>query len=120
MEAKRPARTPEPPYYSVVFTSVREEGDHGYSEMAKEMAELVRSQPGFLGSDECRGADGLGITVAYFDTEENVKAWRANASHTVARNLGRERWYKSYALHVAKVERAYSWERPEESEQPAE
>ncbi|MEY9844447.1 antibiotic biosynthesis monooxygenase [Streptacidiphilus sp. MAP5-3] len=113
MEARRPARTPEPPYYSVVFTSVRAEGDHGYSEMAKQMAELVTRQPGFLGSDACRGADGLGITVAYFDTEENVKAWRANAEHTMARNLGREKWYSSYAVHVAKVERAYSWERPE-------
>ncbi len=28
------AQTPEPPYYTVIFTSIRTEGDHGYAEMA--------------------------------------------------------------------------------------
>ncbi len=29
------AKTPEPPYYAVIFSSHRTEGDNGYSEMAE-------------------------------------------------------------------------------------
>ena len=44
------ARTPEPPYYAVVFTSVRTTADpEGYAVMADRMVELASAQPGFLG-----------------------------------------------------------------------
>ncbi len=29
------AQTPTPPYYAVIFTSVRTDGDNGYAEMAE-------------------------------------------------------------------------------------
>jgi hypothetical protein len=32
------ARTPRPPYYAVIFTSIRTPTDRGYSEMASELA----------------------------------------------------------------------------------
>src|SRR5690606_13676634 len=54
------ARTPEPPYYAVIFTSRRTDGDQGYAETAERMAELAREQPGFLGVESARGEDGLG------------------------------------------------------------
>ena len=60
------ARTPEPPYYAVVFTSLRTDGDQGYARMAERMMELAAEQPGFLGVESARGADGLGITVSYW------------------------------------------------------
>ncbi|WP_037604259.1 antibiotic biosynthesis monooxygenase family protein [Streptacidiphilus rugosus] len=113
MSTHRPARIPEPPYCAVVFTALRTEGDHGYSEMNERMSELVEGQPGFLGVDSTRGADGFGITVAYFDTEENVLAWRRNTEHTEARNMGRKAWYEAYSVHVATVHRAYRWDRDE-------
>ena len=111
MPEPRPARLPEPPYYAVVFTSLRTPVDEGYADTAKAMFELVSTQPGFLGADTARNPDGLGITVAYFRDEPAIAAWRANPDHTAARNQGREKWYSSYAIHVAKVERAYHWDR---------
>jgi heme-degrading monooxygenase HmoA len=107
----RPATLPDPPYYAVVFTSLRSAIDDGYADTAKAMFELVRSQPGFLGADSVRGPDGLGITVAYFRDEASIAGWRANPDHTAARAAGRARWYDSYAIHVAKVERAYRFDR---------
>lgn len=77
MTDARPASLPEPPYYAVVFTSLRTVGDNGYAETAREMFTLVRSQPGYLGADSVRGPDGLGITVAYLRDEESIAAWRA-------------------------------------------
>lgn len=55
----------EKPYYAVIFTSERTEGDHGYDEMAKQMIELASQQPGFLGVDSVRNERGVGITVSY-------------------------------------------------------
>jgi heme-degrading monooxygenase HmoA len=107
----RPARLPEPPYYAVVFTSLRAAVDEGYADTAREMFELVQQQPGYLGADSVRGADGLGITVAYFQDEESIAGWRQHADHAAARKLGRERWYDSFAIHVGKVERAYRFDR---------
>lgn len=43
------AQTPAPPYYAVIFTSQRTEGDQGYGDMAERMVELAHEQPGFLG-----------------------------------------------------------------------
>lgn len=43
------ANTPKPPYYAVIFSSLRTDGDHGYAEMADRMVALAATQPGFLG-----------------------------------------------------------------------
>jgi heme-degrading monooxygenase HmoA len=107
----RPARLPDPPYYAVVFTSLRTPVDDGYAETAKAMFDLVQSQPGFLGADTARNPDGLGITVAYFRDEPAITNWRDNPDHTAARTQGRAKWYDSYTIHVARVERAYGWNR---------
>jgi heme-degrading monooxygenase HmoA len=102
------AKTPEPPYYAVIFTSRRTPGDDGYEAMAEKMFALALTQPGCLGAESVRGDDGLGITVAYFTDEASIHAWKQNAQHLVAQRLGRERWYSHYELRIAKVERAYA------------
>ena len=101
------ARTPEPPYYAVIFTSQRTEGDRGYGNMAQRMAELAKDMPGFLGLESVRGEDGFGISVSYWASEEAIKGWKAHAEHQVAQTTGKKTWYEDYALRVAKVERAY-------------
>lgn len=102
------AHTPEPPYYAVIFSSKRTEGDQGYEAMAQAMFDLALRQPGCLGAESARGADGFGITVAYFTDEASIAAWKQNGQHLAAQRLGKERWYDHYELRVAKVERAYS------------
>lgn len=111
MSEIEPARLPEPPYYAVIFTSVRTDGDNGYAQRADEMLRLAAEQPGFLGVDSTRGTEGPGITVSYWRDEESIKAWRAHADHARARADGRAHWYESYELHVARVERSYGFTR---------
>lgn len=101
------AKTPEPPYYAVIFTSDRTEGDRGYARMAERMVELAREQPGFLGVESVRGVDGAGITVSYWECEEAIRHWKANAEHLAAQRGGQTTWYADYFLRVAKVERQY-------------
>jgi len=103
------AKTPPPPYYAVIFSSVRTEGDNGYSEMSGKMVGLASLQDGFLGMESARA--GLGITVSYWRDLDSIKMWRENVDHSVARGKGRSDWYKCFKTRIAKVERDYSFER---------
>lgn len=101
----------EPPYIAVVFTSTRTQGDDGYGDMSNHMGDLVNQVDGFLGMESVRGADGRGITVGYFRDDEALKTWRENLEHREAMQLGREKWYDEYSLHISRVERSYTWKR---------
>jgi len=101
------ANTPEPPYYAVIFSSLRGDGDHGYRRMAERMIELASRQPGFLGVESARNPDGFGITVSYWTTPEAISDWKANVEHLAAQDLGKRLWYSNFELRVAKVERSY-------------
>jgi heme-degrading monooxygenase HmoA len=106
------ATTPDPPYYAVIFSSVRTpQDDQGYGVAADRMAQLASEQPGYLGVDSVRAANGVGITVSYWASEAAIVAWRRNAEHTIVREQGRKSWYREYELRVAKVERAYNFKR---------
>ena len=103
------ARTPEPPYWAVLFTSQRTAEDpEGYGRMAAALEQLAPEQPGFLGLESARDASGLGITLAYWESEEAIAAWKRVAAHRQAQRLGHERWYEDFVLRVARVERAYT------------
>ena len=102
------AKTPKPPYYAVIFTSIRTEGDKGYSEMANLMLELAEQQDGFLGVESAR--EDVGITVSYWRDLESIKSWKDNSEHVIAREKGRKEWYRSFKTRIAKVERDYEFE----------
>jgi len=105
---ERFSKTPEPPYYAVIFTNQLSQDDAGYEQMGKRMFELALEQPGCFGAESTRDNDGVGITVSYWKDEESISAWKQQVQHLAAQNQGIERWYEHYELRVAKVERAYS------------
>ena len=100
------ARTPAPPYYAVIFTSLRTDGDTGYGAMAERMVELAAQQPGYLGVESAR--ETVGITVSYWADLESIRAWKANAEHLDAQRLGHQKWYAAFKVRIAKVERDYA------------
>jgi heme-degrading monooxygenase HmoA len=99
------AATSKPPYYAVIFSSHRTDGDAGYDAMAEKMVELAARQPGFLGMESAREA--LGITVSYWSDLEAIKSWKAHIDHLQAQKVGRETWYSSYKVRISRVERDY-------------
>jgi heme-degrading monooxygenase HmoA len=99
------ACTPPPPYYAVIFTSVRAPDDAaGYADMAEQMAHLASEQPGFLGIESVRDADGTGITVSCWSSLEAIHRWGRHAEHRLAQQGGRRRWYECFRLRVSRVE----------------
>ena len=103
------AKTPNTPYYAVIFTSLRTEIEEGYQEMAEEMVRLAALQPGYLGHESAR--DTLGITISYWESLESIQHWKVQSDHLLAQKFGREKWYSAYSTRIAKVERDYSMHR---------
>lgn len=99
------ANTPTPPYYAVIFTSIRSAGDQGYQAMAARMLELAAGQEGFLGVEAAR--EDLGITVSYWESRAAIARWKRHAEHLEAQRLGRELWYSAFRVRVCRVERDY-------------
>lgn len=99
------AKTPKPPYYAVIFTSLRTDRDEGYRAMSESMLELAAAQPGFLGVESAR--EDVGITVSYWSSLEAIKSWKANLEHRDAQEKGRWQWYSKYRVRISRVEREY-------------
>ena len=102
------AELTSPPYYAVIFSSLRTPEDKGYGAMADRMMELAAEQPGYLGVESARDTTGFGITVSYWSSMKAISDWKANAEHKVAQETGRRDWYDHYEIRIARVERAYS------------
>ena len=103
------ARTPQPPYYAVIFTSIRTGVDNGYEVVAQRMVELADEQPGFLGVESAR--EEVGITVSYWRDPDSIAAWKRHAEHQIAQERGKQDWYSAYKTRICKVEREYGNER---------
>ena len=97
---------------AVIFVAQRTGDDAaGYYTAAAQMDALAATQPGYIGIDSVRGADGFGITVSYWRDDAAAKAWRDNTEHSAIRDAGRDRWYAHYSLHVAAITRSYDWQK---------
>ena len=103
------ANTPKPPYYAVIFSTVRTNVDEGYTETAIRMEVLAKQQAGYLGIESARSE--IGITVSYWKSLDAIMKWRNNVEHTIAREKGKALWYQKYQLRICKVERDYGFEK---------
>ncbi len=99
------ADTPPPPYYAVIFTSIKKEETERYAPMAEKMVELAAKQPGFLGMESAR--QEVGITVSYWESMYAIKLWKENTEHLVAQKLGKTNWYEDYTVRICLVQREY-------------
>lgn len=101
---------PRPPYHVAIFRYCRNGEDAaGYDDARRDMFELARLQPGFLGMESIGDTDGDGVTLSYWTDEASIRAWRARDERGIIREKDRRGWYDQYVLQIARVERAYGW-----------
>ena len=103
------AKTPNAPYYAVIFTTIRTDIDENYEATAHQMEALAKEQVGYLGLESARAT--VGITVSYWESLEAISNWKNNLEHIVAREKGRAVWYQQYQLRICKVERDYGFQK---------
>src|SRR3546814_19903910 len=94
-------------YYAGIVSSPRTAIAAGYEAAAARMLELAAQQDGYLGAESTRGDDGFGITVSYWRDEAAIRAWKQQAEHRIAQQIGRRDWDAHYEIRIARVERAY-------------
>ena len=103
------AKTPQAPYYAVIFTSELKEITEEYNQTAQLMEELAKQQEGFLGIESAR--NNIGITVSYWTSLDAIKKWKMHSEHIIAQQKGKNLWYKSYKTRICLVEREYSFDK---------
>ncbi len=101
------AQTPEPPYYVVIFTSLKTDANTGYDSMAEKMIHLAQKQEGFLGVEGAR--NDVGITVSYWSSLDAINKWKEHSAHQIAQEKGKNKWYTSFKVRIAKVEKDYGF-----------
>ncbi len=101
------AKTPTPPYYAVIFTSVRTNIDDGYEEMSNLLVKLAGTYDGFLGIESARNE--IGISVSYWKDLESIKKWKQNTKHIIAQKLGKEKWYSAFKTRIAIVNKDFEF-----------
>lgn len=104
------AQTPNPPYYAAIFSSTHTGAHEGYAEDTQAVLELAKQHPGFLGI-EAAGDDDLSIAVSYWDSDETIRQFKELAEHLVIQKRGRDIYYSTYQMRIARVERDYGFQR---------
>mgnify|MGYP001826178665 CR=1 FL=1 len=93
--------------YAVIFRAVTRDLDQEYLELAEQLRRLAIDKYG------CREFFALTegnqeVAISYWDTEEQVRNWKQDALHLRAQQLGRKKWYESYRVQIAEVQREYA------------
>ncbi len=81
------------------------------------MHDLAAKMPGFISVKTFGAEDGERVTIAEFESEETMRAWREQPDHREAQKLGRERFYSEYRIQVCHPIRDYSF--PKKTGEPA-
>ena len=92
--------------YVVVFRARIKALDDDYHATAERLRELALARFGCLEFQSIsQGEDE--VTLSYWPDEQSIRAWKAQADHILAQQTGRARWYASYAVQIARIEREY-------------
>ena len=97
--------------YVIVFRSRLRPGvDAAYSQRAGQIYEIAATMPGLMSATDFVAEDGERCAIIEFDTLEHLLAWRDHPEHLKVQQEGRDTYYASYSISIAKVERASAFD----------
>jgi heme-degrading monooxygenase HmoA len=95
-----------------IFRSrLRPENADEFGELAARMLELAEAMPGFISYKLYTSEDGERCSIIEFESPEHLLAWREHPQHREAQQIGRERYYEEYTLHVGEPTRESRFQR---------
>ena len=92
--------------YAVIFRAEIAVLDGEYVEMAERMRQLALSEYGCREFTACTEGQRE-IAISYWDSQEQIRAWKQDSEHLQAQDRGRSKWYTSYTVQVMEVVREY-------------
>jgi heme-degrading monooxygenase HmoA len=79
-----------------------------YARLGGRMYELVSAMPGFVSAEFFGSEDGQELTIARFESEEALAAWRNLPEHVSAQRRGLDEFYASVEVQICEVVREYA------------
>ena len=92
--------------YAVIFRARIGDLDEQYDRTARRMRELAMEHYGCREFTSVTEND-TEISISWWESEEQIRAWKNDPEHLQAQQLGREMWYQSYSVQVLEVLRTY-------------
>lgn len=87
---------------AVIFKATIAEFDDEYFSTAAHLKDLAFNKYGCLdfisvteGSEE--------IAISYWQSMQQIKAWKNDPQHRKAQALGRDKWYKSFSVEICEI-----------------
>lgn len=88
----------------VVFRSrVRPEYEEEAAPMKQRIAEIAGSMPGYISHKGFVAEDGERVSIHYWESEEQLRAFRDHPEHREIQKFGREKLYEEFSSHVSEV-----------------
>jgi heme-degrading monooxygenase HmoA len=92
--------------FAVIFRATVKEFDEQYQHMAEAMQSLAKEKYGCLEFIACTEGDQE-IAISYWETEQQILAWKKDIKHLAAQKLGQAKWYADYKVQVVEIKREY-------------
>ena len=93
--------------FVVIFKAKEKEFNDAYYQTADRMRELA------INKYACQGFEsvlegGKEITLSYWLSESDIKAWKNNEEHLLAQKKGEDEWYSYFSVEIAEIKREYN------------
>ncbi|WP_239155123.1 antibiotic biosynthesis monooxygenase [Amycolatopsis sp. FDAARGOS 1241] len=96
-------------YVALFWGKVRPEWQNDdYAAIGGRMFERASAMPGFVALHKLDVPDGRELAVAYFETEEQMRAWYDDPEHRAVETLGHREILEDYTIEVLELKRAYT------------
>lgn len=92
--------------FAVIFRARIKQLDSEYSELAERLRRLAIEEFGcidFIAMTE----DNRELAISYWHSEEDIHRWKQAAEHLHAQANGKQKWYESYEVQIARICRTY-------------
>ena len=89
--------------YAVIFEAVINQLDQEYQQTAARLRKLAMTDYGCRGFNAASEADRE-IAISYWDSKDDILAWKNDPEHLHAQAMGKSEWYKSWSVKIVKVE----------------
>jgi heme-degrading monooxygenase HmoA len=92
--------------YVVIFKATAKSLDEKYFETAELLRKTALEQFNCVAFEAI--SEGVReIALSYWHNEGDILRWKQHADHVAAQNAALKRWYESYSVEIAKIERSY-------------
>ncbi|MEW2506525.1 MULTISPECIES: hypothetical protein [unclassified Amycolatopsis] len=79
-----------------------------YATIGARMFERASSMPGFVSLHKFDVPDGRELAIAYFETEEHMRAWYNDPEHRAVEALGHREILDDYTIEILQMTRSYT------------